>query len=180
MKERWKDIKGYEGIYQISNMARVKSLGREQRVKLNNNITSAFRPEKIIKVSINTDGYLTLCLTKNYFKKTVKIHRLVAIHFIKNKYNKPYVNHKDGNKLNNSIENLEWCTYQENLKHAMMHGLRANHERHGAAKLTKKEARLIRELRYSNKMKYKDLSEMFNVAQGTIQSILHNRTWQNI
>ena len=96
--EEWKDIKGYEGLYQISNKGRVKSLG--------NNKT---RKEKILKENKNTDGYSEVTLCKNGKCKKYRVHRLVAEAFIPTSDKSLCVNHKDENKSNNCVENLEWC-----------------------------------------------------------------------
>ncbi len=92
--EIWKDIKGYEGIYQVSNTGKIKSIKR--------NI--------ILKNIIHHYGYLIVQLNKNGVGKDFSVHRLVAGAFIPNTDNLPQVNHKDENKLNNNVENLEWCT----------------------------------------------------------------------
>lgn len=112
MKEVWKDIEGYEGKYQISNLGRVKALDFKRTKK-----------ERIMKPHINTSGYLAINLYKNAKFKTYRIHRLIAQAFISNPENKPCINHIDGNKLNNSIDNLEWCTHRENTIHAIKTGL---------------------------------------------------------
>lgn len=105
--EEWKDIKGYEGIYQISNKGRVKSLG--------NNKT---RKEKILKPKPANNGYIRVYLCRKGEKpKPFLVHRLVAEHFILNPDNLPVVNHKDENKLNNNVENLEWCSVEYNNKY---------------------------------------------------------------
>ena len=107
MEEIWKDIKGYEGLYQVSNLGRVKSLGRwvykEYRGK-------RWQGEKILKQIKNKFGYLRVYLYKNRKAKCYAIHRLVAQVFIPNPYNLPQVNHKDEDKSNNRVDNLEWCT----------------------------------------------------------------------
>ena len=99
MKEIWKNIEGYEGHYQISNLGRVKSLRR----RINNAKGFFIRDELIMKQSLNLSGYYNLNLTKNAVSRNHRIHRLVAIHFIQNNGNKLEVNHKDGNKKNNHI-----------------------------------------------------------------------------
>ena len=105
--ENWKDVPGYEGLYQISNLGNVKSL----------------YSNKILKPSIDKYGYTRFSATKDKIQKTLIIHRLVAKLFIPNPNNLPQVNHKDGNKKNNCKNNLEWCTDSDNKKHAYKTGL---------------------------------------------------------
>lgn len=110
-KEIWKPIKGYEGLYEVSSFGRVKS----HRQK---------KGDAIRKCAVNSKGYYQLILMcKTHMEKTITVHRLVAQAFIPNPDNKPYVNHKDGNKLNNAVSNLEWCTARENSVHAIQTGL---------------------------------------------------------
>lgn len=108
-KEIWKDIEGYQG-YQISNFGNIKSFRKYKNGKL-------MIPQKDKK------GYLQICLYKNRKSKTKKMHRLVAQTFILNNENKPQVNHIDGNKTNNNVNNLEWCNNSENQLHAYKNGL---------------------------------------------------------
>lgn len=98
--EIWKDIEGYEGMYQVSNLGRVKSI--------------KFRKEKILKPGRDTYGYLHISLSKNGERKQYLIHRLVAQAFIANPDNLSMINHKDENPSNNRVENLEWCTAKYN------------------------------------------------------------------
>lgn len=116
--EIWKDINGYEGYYQISNKGNVRSLDRFDGVH--------DRQGTIIKPNLKHNGYLQVGLRKHRIRKWIGIHRLVAIHFIENPDNKPQVNHIDGNKQNNNVENLEWVTAKENQNHATKIGLRDN------------------------------------------------------
>lgn len=115
-REIWKDIKGYEGKYQISNLGRVKSLlewcGNIHKGKWINN-------SKIITPTGNGYGYLIIGLRRNQKKKNYYIHRLVAEAFIPNPNNLPVVNHKDYNKENNKVDNLEWCSQKDNIKHSI-------------------------------------------------------------
>lgn len=110
MKEIWKDIKGYEGLYQISNLGRVKSLPRAYRCVFSTK-------EIIMKPSTNIAGYLQINLNSEGNLKNYKIHRLVAEAFIPNPENKPQVNHIDEDKTNNLASNLEWVTAKENNNH---------------------------------------------------------------
>ena len=107
MQEVWKDIKDYEGIYQISNFGRIKSLARKR-------IITYTTKEKILKPIKRRDGYLGF----NLRGKNISQHRILAQYFIPNKKDLPFVNHIDGNKANNNLKNLEWCTVSQNVLHA--------------------------------------------------------------
>jgi len=110
-EEIWKDIKGYEGYYQISNRGIVRSLDR--KIEYSDGRTRIYKG-KIIKQLKNNNGYLYVRLSKGSVKYGAFLHKLIAIAFIPNPNNYPIVNHKDENPLNNSIKNLEWCTYKYN------------------------------------------------------------------
>lgn len=113
--EKWKDIIGFEGFYQISENGNVRSLDRFDSIR--------DLKGQSIKPNLKRNGYLQVGLRREGKRKWESIHRLVAIHFIDNPENKPQVNHIDGNKQNNNIYNLEWATSQENLLHAHANGL---------------------------------------------------------
>jgi hypothetical protein len=119
--EIWKDIKDYEGLYKVSNLGRVKSLKRRIELKGKNQFTDFTTFKEIegkeIKPSINYKGYCQLSLYKNGKSKNKQVHRLVAEAFIENPFNKPTVNHINGNKLDNRVDNLEWATNKEQTEH---------------------------------------------------------------
>ena len=115
-KEIWKEIEGFEGLYQISNWGRVKSLGRwiDRKSK-----GKCWKEERILKpIPTEKDSYVRVNLCKDKKKKLYSIHRLVAQAFIPNPNNLPQVNHKDENKQNNCISNLEWCIRLQNIRHS--------------------------------------------------------------
>lgn len=114
MKEIWKDIKDYEGLYQVSNLGRIKSL-------IQYDVENGYMNEEHIINGWNNRGYMSVCLTKNKKHRNFYIHRLVASAFIENEDSKPYVNHLDYNPLNNSVSNLEWCTQKENVNWSIEH-----------------------------------------------------------
>lgn len=120
--EIWKDIKGYEGLYQASNLGNIKSLKREHYIPTINKKIWILK-EKILKQGLGKDGYKYVVLTKNNFRKTYKVHKLVMLTFSKTQKRRTFINHLDGNKQNNDISNLEWCTNSENIRHAYNNNL---------------------------------------------------------
>ena len=110
MQEIWKDIKGYEGKYQVSNLGRVRSLYDQNQFKKTYRI-------KLLKFNIRS-GYYNVNLNNHRKRKNFQVHRLVAFAFIPNFDNKPIINHIDENRLNNKVDNLEWCTQKENVLHS--------------------------------------------------------------
>ncbi|NCD07360.1 MAG: endonuclease [Spirochaetia bacterium] len=118
MKEIWKDIKGYEGLYQISNLGNVKSLSRTII-----NYRGSYTSKEIIMKTYFLGGYKRIGLLNNKIVKRILIHRLVAEAFIPNPKNKRDINHINGIKSDNRVENLEWNTRSENVKHAYNIGL---------------------------------------------------------
>ena len=176
MKEIWKDVQGYEGQYQVSNLGRVKSIKR----KLNNGRTVN---EKMLNSSSKKktqDGYLMVALAG----KTFRVNRLVAAAFIPNPDNKPVVNHIDGDKENNKADNLEWTTISENMLHAYRCGLKTAMigEKNTNAKLTKEQVKAIRNeyVPYSKKYGSNALAKKYNVSNVTITNIVNYKTYKNV
>lgn len=119
---QWKPVKGYEGLYEVSSEGEIKSLEKTRK----NSKGQYIQKEKMLAQSLTSTGYKKVELVRNGKKKSLKVHRLVAEAFIPKVEGKPYVNHKDGNQLNNSVDNLEWCTQAENVQHAYDMGLNGN------------------------------------------------------
>lgn len=176
MKEIWKDIENYKGLYQISNLGRVKSLAR---LKIGSHNTNYVAKEIIRKMSLDKDGYNLITLTKNKIQKSYRVHVLIGQHFVSNPNNLPQINHLDGVKTNNHYKNLEWCTAQHNITHAIESGLRNNGgENCHLSKLNEDEIIKIRELKgeYSSRI----IGGMFGVSGSAIRSILNKKTWKYV
>jgi hypothetical protein len=166
MKEIWKDIKEYEGLYQVSNMGKVKSLRRIHGI--------------INKILSNhlTRGYYSVKLSVNRKEKDFNVHRLVANAFIPNPLAKPCVNHRDANKCNNEFTNLEWCTHQENMDHASFMNLLVKGERNHKHKLSMIDVNFIREKRKEGFRVFEIAKSFRNVDYSTIFRIANNESWK--
>lgn len=157
MIEEWRPVKGFEGFYEVSNLGRIKSLcgwnGRRyvKREKILNP-TKQEGSKKYYRYIVT--------LTKEKKRKYAKVHRLVAEAFLPNPDKKPQVNHKDGNPLNNNVENLEWCTLQENIHHSVENELRVYR-----IKTINREAMV--ELLNSGR-NYDEIAEILEVSKGTV------------
>lgn len=114
MEEIWKDIPGYEKYYMASTLGRIKSKDRVIKTVLKGKEIKYIKRGRIMTPCLNSGKYLGLPINTDKLKKSENVHRLIAITFLPNPNNLPCVNHKDENKLNNCVDNLEWCTYQHN------------------------------------------------------------------
>lgn len=112
--EIWKKVVGYD-YYEVSSIGRVRSIDKKVRVRGGHNVIKTGR----IIVPGTAHGYLSVCLCHNSKKKWMRVHRLVSMAFIPNPENKPFINHKDANRKNNNVQNLEWCTHAENMNHCL-------------------------------------------------------------
>ena len=131
MRRIWKDIEGYEGLYQISNFGEVKSLAREI-----DNFNQCCDKDKLLSGGIKR-GYRQVILLKDSRRKYVSVHRLVANAFIPNPNNLPIINHKDEDKLNNKADNLEWCDYKYNTNYGTGLKRRANSHKKPVCRIDK-------------------------------------------
>lgn len=169
IKEEWKEIKDYPD-YKISNLGRVMSL------KSNIILT----PRKGKKKNYHTVAFYRSDRDK---PKSMRVHRLVAIYFLENPNNHPQVNHIDGNKQNNRVDNLEWCTNKQNCIHAVNIGL-IDHsmkgEKHPACKLTNEIVHTIRAKYKRNVYGCYRLAKEFNMSLPSIKDIISRRTWSHI
>lgn len=141
MEEEWRPVKNYEGLYEVSNLGRVRSLDKTVRAQSGVRVIKG----RTMRLKVERSGYLRVMLVSKVGQKgkTHYAHRLVALSFLSKKEKKDEVNHIDGNKKNNILSNLEWCTRSENELHAYKTGLSRITERHRAA-LIKSRARSVR------------------------------------
>jgi len=157
------DIKGYEGLYSITNTAKVYS----------------WRKKLFLKPVKQKKGYLTVGLYKNKKCTIHLLHRLMAECFIENTDNKPMVNHKDLDKTNNQLSNLEWVTAAENIRHACSFHLTSG-EKNGNSKLTKEQILQIRNKYQFRKYTYEKLSQEYGVMKHYIGRIIKKKVWSHI
>lgn len=184
-KEEWRPVSGYEGYYEVSNLGRVKSAAIFIRHDGNwAEVGGYVKKIKIKNQNINRYGYKAIKLCKLGKCKTLLVHRLVALAFIPTDNPKNQINHMDGNKENNTIENLEWVTAAENMQHAWATGLVNNKHmlgsNHHSALLNEEKVREIRRLHQTTKPPIKDLAEKFGVSVGSIKDVIYNRTWKAV
>ena len=161
----WKDIEGFDGLYKVSSEGVVVGTSRRGT---KGGVVTQYKMKH---------GYMECHLYKDSKRHHAYIHRLIAQHFIANPENKPFVNHIDGDPLNNALDNLEWVTYKENTQHAVRTGLfDIKGEKHHNVKLTDKEVLEIRDL-YKHKIyNQRELGEIYRVHQVNISCIILNKT----
>lgn len=173
--EIWRDVAGFEGYYMISNLGRIKSLTRKITEKTGKvNILKS----RIIRQCVNDQGYWRFTANKDGKRKGLLQHRLIATAFIPNPENKPFINHKNGIRSDNRIENLEWCTHQENVDHSWRTGLNQNiGEGNSVSKLTLKDVLYIKKVYEDKWGQQSSLARMFNVTPSAIASVVKNKSW---
>ena len=168
--EVWKDIVGYEGLYQVSNLGRVKSLKRKVYAGRNR---MRWQHERIMSNNrTNGNGYIIVSLNKESKSETKYVHRLVAESFIENPNNYKYINHKDENKSNNKVSNLEWCTAQYNSTYNDLH-IRNSKKMINNPKISKKIYQLDEDNNIINVFpSISEASRQFNVSNQAISDCL--------
>ena len=163
-KEVWKSIKNYEGLYEVSSFGRVKSIRRNKIMSL-----------------VKSGGYYKVNLVKEGVWITFRVHRLVAMNFLKNPKNKSTVNHKDFDRLNNNVENLEWVTHQENVTHAVLGGrfgkTKLYGSKNGRAIFNDEQVMNIRKMLKTSSIK--QVSDIYNCRYKVIWEIKKNITYAN-
>jgi len=171
--EIWKDILGYEGLYQVSNLGNIKSI---ERLRIDTKGRKRIFPQKIIKPLLSDRGYCQVNLYKNSKLQTRRINRLVALSFIPNLQNKEQVNHINGIKTDNSVPNLEWTTSKENVIHSFKTGLKRGRTgtKCNFSKLSESDVLKIR----NSDLNYSQLSELFSTTISNISNIKNNITWK--
>lgn len=179
MKEEWRDIDGFEGYYQVSSFGRIRSLDRT--VKYSDGRVFSYKGI-ILKTEnkIGNSGYNNVVLSVSGKQYYSDIHVLVAKAFVPNPENKPWVNHKDGNKLNNNKKNLEWVTKSENVIHALEKDLTPHGEKCSWSKLNNKQILEIYELSHNTKMRHVDIAKKYNISKGTVSKIKLGTTGKRI
>lgn len=178
--EIWKDIPDYEGLYQASNLGRIRSLSFKGNKRI-----------KIRKQHLNICGYYTLGLYNNNKTNTRSVHRMVAFAFLGK--SKLTVNHKNGIKIDNNINNLEFMTSSDNIRHSYIIGLHDEHNKklskklkNGLSKdspatiLTEEQVIEIKELYKPYKMSQRKLAKIYGVSQTCIFDILNGRSWNKL
>lgn len=172
--ERWSEIKGYEGLYNISDFGRIKAL---EKIIVYSNGKIYHYDEKHLKLNYS-NGYRSISLVKNKEKITHMAHILVGQHFIPNPDNKPFMNHLDGDRSNNYYLNLEWSTNSENQLHSYhVLGRKAvKGEINGISKLKEVDIPLIRQLRIEGKT-ISEIAGLFSVSYEAIRKVIIGKNW---
>lgn len=171
--EEWKDIKGYEGLYQASKHGRVKSLDRVDS-------RGHKRKEKIITLCVDKDGYMNVNLSKNGKMKSFRVHRLVLSAFVGVCPERMQGCHNDGNPANNRLENLRWGTHKENISDKKLHGTEQYGEKHGRTKLKNQQVQYEILPLLKMGLPHRKIADMFGVTVQIIGDIATGKRWSSI
>lgn len=176
--EVWKEIAEFKR-YEVSTLGNIRSKGADIYIR---GFYIWTRPSVILKPQATKFGYLRVPV-RNDKKKLASIHRLVALTFLLNPHSKSEVNHIDGNKANNRLENLEWCTSKENKHHAIRTGLvvfKSHGENASNVLLTEKDVLEIRRLHREGKMTQREIAKNFNTGYKNLNGIVLGKTWKRL
>jgi len=180
--EIWENVNldGCRDNYKISTNGIVKSIKRKCFIKNSNKWRTV--PEKILSLKEDKDGYLCLHLSSNIKNWYGSLHRLLALTFIPNPLNLPQVNHKDGNKLNNKLENLEWVTAKQNIQHAVDTGLNISvkGEKRAFAKMTDKLVLEARKRYKEENISLVKLAKDYSISPQTLHDIVKGNKWKHL
>lgn len=174
----WADVDGFDGYYKVSNRGEIVSL---QRVVMRSNGCPQTIDQRTLSQITDKYGYLTVRLWKNKKCTNRKVHQVVAQAFIPNPESKRQINHKDGDKTNNTVSNLEWSTPAENTSHAYRTGLacmsgESNHQ----SKLSELAARIVLKLSDMGSMSHREIGNAFGVSQSLISGIASGNYWKGV
>ncbi len=177
LSEEWRPIPGFEGIYEASNLGRIKRL---RRVLVHNYGGDRILKEKLPAFRISGNGYYRIRLTFNKQKTFHFVHRLIAAAFMPCNDPSKQINHKDCNKFNNCIDNLEWVSGSENMKHAYRNGrISKLGELNSCAKLNIESIQRIR-IMILNGMNNRQIADCFDVGRSTISLIRNKKLWGHV
>ena len=167
--EEWRDVEGFEGLYQVSNKGKVRSLDRTVTTSRYGKPLSMTKRGKVLKTITDRRGYIGVQLSKEGKPYTFKVHRLVARAFLPNAEGLQEVNHIDGNKRNNDIQNLEWCTRGHNIRHAFRTGLiKKENMRSNAKKVRRSDGVVFNSLTEAAKESGTHISDVSMCCHGTL------------
>lgn len=169
--EKMIDIKGYEGLYAVTKSGKVWGYPKY-------NWSGRF-----MRFFIMNNGYLVASLYKNHIQKKILVHRLVALTYIPNPKNLPEVNHKNSNRLDNNVKNLEWVTSKQNKEHAKALGHYKNvgkHIHHSPTRLNENQVKKIRKLFAGGNFTQREIAQKFNISRYGVSSIVRRVNWKHI
>lgn len=175
MTERWKDVVGYEGLYQVSDYGRLKRM-----------VSIKCKKERIKKPVTTRNGRLSTTLYKNNIEQKMLIHRLVLMSFVGLPEADQITRHLDGNPMNNNLTNLRWGTHKENQQDSIKHGTKSDPPRvdnsgskNGQSKLTESQVSKIKVMAKAGKYTQREIAEMFGITQQTVSDIHVGRSRSN-